>query len=154
MDADVPGREMDLGEGEGFECPDCGGDLALGQATCPGCGVGVDWDDLETHEIVDGGVRLMDPRLPPIEEPESEPQLVFSRWGTVFAALTVSAFVSTVLLLRWDTWVQGAPEDSIGDSQRMWIYAGAVATTVLAVLSILDVIRVSSREPVSGELDL
>jgi hypothetical protein len=66
---------------------------------------------------------------------------MFSRWGLLSAVLTVLAFVGTVLLLNWDVWVRGEASASIGDQQRTLIYTGAVVTTVLAVFTIVDLLR-------------
>ncbi|MCK4970024.1 MAG: hypothetical protein KAS77_05835, partial [Thermoplasmata archaeon] len=88
------------------------------------------------------GLTLVDPRLPAAEEPPKEvPDRVFSRFGLVWAALTVLAFTGTVLLLNWDIWIRGEAESSIGDTQRMMIYTGAIATTAFAILTIIDLLR-------------
>lgn len=46
-----------------------------------------------------------------------------------------------MLLLNWDTWIRGEAESSIGDDQRMMIYAGAIVTTVFAILTIFDLLK-------------
>ena len=130
-----------LGEGEVYECPECGTSFGYGEGECPDCGVELDWDDTEAVEIGQGPMRLVDPQLPEAREEVVPPGPVFSRWGLVFALLTAVAFLGTLLLLRWDTWVRGGAEDSIGDDQRALIYAGAVATTAFAIMAILDIIR-------------
>lgn len=133
-----------MGEGDAFECPDCGSSFTLGTGTCPGCGVELEWDEadeLEAEENMEEPLQLVDPRLPPEERGTDPEERVFSRFGLVFALLTIVAFVGTVVLLNWDTWIRGEPEASIGDTQRMLIYAGAVATTIFAVLTIFDLLR-------------
>jgi hypothetical protein len=130
-----------MGNGDDYECPECGASFAFGEDSCPGCGVDMDWDDVTAVEIGREPTRLIDPRLEGQENKTASPEPVFSRWGTVFALLTALGFLGTLLLLRWDTWVRGAPEDAIGDDQRILIYAGAVATTVFAILAILDIVR-------------
>ena len=130
-----------MGSGEDYECPDCGTSFEFGRETCPGCGVGIEWDDVEGVEIERQPVRLVDPRLPEVEEEVVPPDPNFSRWGLVFALLTVLGFFGTLLLMRWDTWVMGEVEDVIGDEQRTLIYAGAAATTAFAILAILDIVR-------------
>jgi hypothetical protein len=130
-----------MGGGEEYECPDCGSSFTYGAENCPDCGVDFDWDDTEGVEIGTDRLRLVDPRLPPEEVEKVPVEPIFTPWGTMFALLTVAAFVGTVLLMNWDTWVRGAAEASIGYSQRMLIYAGAVVTTVFAVLAIIDILR-------------
>ena len=142
-----------MGEGEDFECPDCGTDFSFGTPACPGCGVEVEWDGVQATDVVTDELDLLDPRLPHYEEPVEASSKVFSVFGLACALLTIAAFVGTVLLMRWDTWIGGAAEDTIGDRQRLLIYLGAVATTVFALLSIIDLIRVSSKQPILGEGD-
>ncbi len=133
-----------MGDGDEFECPDCGSSFSYGTVSCPGCGVEIDWDpgdDLETEEVEVEGLTLVDPRLPAEEPPEEVPERLFSRFGLVWAVLTVLAFMGTVLLLNWDIWIRGEAESSIGDTQRMMIYAGAITTTVFAILTIIDLLK-------------
>jgi hypothetical protein len=130
--------------GDEFECPDCGSPFPLGTARCPGCGVELEWDDtdgLEAEEVMHEPLELVDPRLPPREGNPPATDRVFSRLGLLGAALTVAAFIGTTVLLNWDTWVRGEAEASVGDTQRLLIYAGAVATTVFALLTIYDLLR-------------
>jgi magnesium-transporting ATPase (P-type) len=130
-----------MGRGEEYECPDCGALFGFGQQDCPSCGVGIDWDDAEGVEIGEEPLKLMDPRLPHREEAIVSQEPVFSRWGLVLSLLTAVAFLGTMMMMRWDTWVRGEAMDSVGDDQRMLIYAGAVATTLFAILAILDIMR-------------
>ena len=130
-----------MGKGEEYECPDCGASFGFGQDSCPGCGVDMDWDDVRGVEIAMDPLRLVDPRLDRVRDEVVPPEPIFSRWGLSFTLLTALSFAGTLLLLRWDTWVRGASEDSIGDDQRVLIYAGAVTTTVFAILAILDIVR-------------
>jgi hypothetical protein len=134
-----------MGKGEEYECPDCGASFGFGEDSCPGCGADVDWDDVRGVEIGNEPTRLVDPRLEPVRDEVVPPEPVFSRWGLVFTVLTALGFAGTLLLMRWDTWVRGAAEDSIGDDQRPLIYAGAIATTVFAILAILDIVRGQSK---------
>jgi hypothetical protein len=129
------------GDGAEYECPDCGSSFAEGTERCPGCGAEVEWEGapIAPSSEIEKASRDLD-RLqddPSMVEAES----VLSRLGTVFALLTVLGFLGTLLILRWDTWVQGAEVDSIGDNQRLMVYGGAVATMAFAVASIIDVLR-------------
>jgi len=133
-----------LENGDEFECPDCGSSFSYGTVSCPGCESVIDWDpgeELETEEVEVEGLTLVDPRLPPEESREEVPERLFSRFGLVWAVLSIGAFAGTVLLLNWDTWIRGEAVSSIGESQRMMIYAGAITTTVFAVLTIYDLLK-------------
>jgi len=140
-----------MGGGDDYECPECGGGFPFGTERCPDCGVEMEWDDAQGVEIGREPLTLTDPRLPREEVPAPGPEAVFSRAGLACVLLTAVAFVGTVVLMRWDTWVRGAAEDVIGDDQRMLIYAGAVATTVLALMAILDILRGPGRKGIATE---
>ena len=131
-----------MGNGDEFECPDCSSSFSYGTVSCPGCDGVIDWDlDEEMDTVEVEGLTLVDPRLPPEEPREEVPDRLLSRFGLIWAVLSIGAFAGTVLLLNWDTWIRGEAESSIGDSQRMMIYAGATTTTVFAVLTIYDLLK-------------
>jgi len=111
----------------------------------------MEWDDAEGVEIGSKPLTLTDPRLPREQAPRTERDVVFSRLGLACVLLTAVAFSGTVVLMRWDTWVRGAAEDAVGDEQRTMIYAGAIATTVLALLAILDILRGHGQRAVADE---
>ena len=66
---------------------------------------------------------------------------LFSVVGLAFIVLTVAALVATILALRWDTWINGAAEESIGDRQALFVYLGVAGTVVCAIVSFVDVLR-------------
>ncbi len=142
-----------MGNGEYYECPECGTSFGFGEDSCPGCGVDMDWDDVRVVEIGQEPTKLIDPQLERARHEVVPPEPVFSRWGVIFALLTALGFLGTILLLRWDTWVRGAPEETIGDEQRVSIYAGAVATTAFAILAILDIVRGQAKAASMPESD-
>ncbi len=125
-------------DGMDFLCPECGTPFEEGVGECPGCGVPLDWEEGEAYphpEDILGGGPLIEP---------TEPELyggLFSNIGLVFAFLTMVAFIATVLALRWDTWVGGAAEETIGDRQLTIVYAGATATAISAVIALVDSLR-------------
>lgn len=146
-----------MGAGEDYVCPDCGAFFSEHARRCPGCGAALDWDDLDLHETEEGGdgvLRLVDPRLPHVEggdeggEDVGTAPPLCSPFGWVCMVLTVAAFLGTIVLLRWDTIVHDAAEESIGSSQRLMVYTGLAATTVLAAFTIVDILRTQfgSRE--------
>jgi endogenous inhibitor of DNA gyrase (YacG/DUF329 family) len=121
-----------------FLCPECGTPFTEGAASCPGCGVPLDWEEEEEYphpeDVLEGG---------PTIEPTG-PELhggLFSTTGLVFAFLTMVAFIATVLALRWDTWIGGEPEETIGDRQLILIYAGAAGTAICAIIALVDSLR-------------
>ena len=66
---------------------------------------------------------------------------LFSVVGLAFIVLTVAALIATILALRWDTWINGAAEESIGDRQVLFVYLGVAGTVVCAIVSVVDVLR-------------
>lgn len=61
--------------------------------------------------------------------------------GVTFLALAALSVVGTVVLLHYDVWIGGADEESIGDSQSIFIYLGLVGIIVFAILASWDVMR-------------
>ena len=86
---------------------------------------------------------LLDER-PLIPSPPKKPRLyagIFSIVGLTFIILTVLAFIATIIALRWDTWINGAAEETIGDYQILYVYLGTVGIVVCAVVSFVDILR-------------
>lgn len=150
-----------VGEVE-FECPECGSSFTVGTEACPGCGAELDWDDSEgdreepTPGDGDGAERGTaetstgpDVRAPAQAIPPSEP--VMSTRGILFMALTLAGLITTLLLLRWDTFVHGATTETIGDDQQTLIYVTAAGTMACSVLTIIDILRTSSSDEPSTE---
>jgi hypothetical protein len=85
----------------------------------------------------------------PYEEPEPEPIAAapvekggpLSKLGIAFIVLTIVAIVATLLAAKYDTWIQGASEESVGDRQQLFIYLGIVGIIVCAVIATFDMIR-------------
>ena len=40
-------------EQEQFECPECKSPISVGTASCPGCGMALEWDEEQTEEALD-----------------------------------------------------------------------------------------------------
>ena len=80
--------------------------------------------------------------VPPVAH--KEPKLyagLFSVVGLTFIVLTVAALIATILALRWDTWINGAAEESIGDHQMLFVYLGVAGIVVCAIVSVVDILR-------------
>lgn len=61
--------------------------------------------------------------------------------GLVFVTMALMALLFTIVMARYDTWIQGAAEESMGDNQRMLFYAGLVAFTLFIVVAVADLLR-------------
>ena len=76
--------------------------------------------------------------------PSAHPHLYpggFTAIGMAFVVLAIMAFVFTLVMARYDTWVQGAAEESMGDNQRIMFFAGLLAFAVCIVVAIADLLR-------------
>jgi len=65
----------------------------------------------------------------------------FTLMGMVFVILALLALAFSIVMARYDTWVQGAVEESMGDDQLMFFYAGLVAFTVSTIIAVADLLR-------------
>jgi hypothetical protein len=61
--------------------------------------------------------------------------------GLLTTILTLIALIGTMLILRWDTWINGAEVESIGDNQMRFVYLGIIAVASFIVITIIDAIR-------------
>ena len=133
-------------EDEGFECPECGAPINTEMSNCPSCGIELGWEQVgpEPQE----GVEIPEEDLATApEEPPPTPAKGLKRYvglsiiGLVFALLTVVAIIGTVVLLNYDTWIDGADENNIGDTQIMYIYGAVAGIVVCALIVVFDFVR-------------
>lgn len=74
----------------------------------------------------------------------------FTIVGLVFVTMAMVALLFTITVARYDTWVQGATEENMGDNQLMYFYAGLVAFTVFIVIAVMDLLRTPKGIPESA----
>jgi DNA-directed RNA polymerase subunit RPC12/RpoP len=65
----------------------------------------------------------------------------FTLMGMVFIVLALLALVFTIVVARYDTWIQGAAEESMGDDQLTVFYAGLATFTVFLIIAVVDLLR-------------
>jgi len=65
----------------------------------------------------------------------------FTAMGMLFIAIAIMALLFTIVMARYDTWVQGAAEESMGDNQRMMFYAGLVVFAGCIMAAVVDLLR-------------
>jgi hypothetical protein len=114
------------------------------------------------------GTPMLEPEVtPPPEIPEPEPgpepepepytsagveppkgKRPLSILGWVFVILAVIAVIGTVVLLNYDTWVQGADENNIGDTQMMYVYLAVAGIVVCLLIVVFDYVRNRKMAPV------
>lgn len=71
----------------------------------------------------------------------------FTLLGLVFAILALMALAFTIVVARYDTWVQGAAEESMGDNQLMMFYMGLSAFAVFIFIAVADLLRTPRARP-------
>lgn len=81
------------------------------------------------------------PAAPPEAPRGGPPGGVLGVVGLVLLALAVLTAVGTVVMMNWDVWVQGDPKEVVGVRQRLWAYAGLLATVALGVGAVASAVR-------------
>jgi len=127
-------------EDEVYECPKCGAPITTKMSSCPTCGIELEWEEEEV-EIPEEDLATAPEEPPPT--PAKGPKLYvgLSIIGLVFALLTVVAIIGTVVLLNYDTWIDGADENNIGDTQIMYVYAAVAGIVVCALIVVFDFMK-------------
>ena len=117
------------------------------------------FEDLEAEEDQDepgGPVEVTGTAAPveegpPTVEADSGPDLYpggFTKLGILFLFLALLSLVFTVFMARYDTWIQGAAEESMGTSQRYGFLAGLGGFTLFVLMAVYDLMRAPKE---SGE---
>lgn len=71
----------------------------------------------------------------------------FTLVGLVFTMLALLALVLTIVVARYDTWVQGAAEESMGENQLMMFIAGLATFVVFIAVAVADLLRTPRSRP-------
>jgi hypothetical protein len=64
-----------------------------------------------------------------------------SMLGIAFAVLAVVSVIGLFVVLNYDTWIDGAEENNIGDTQMMYVYLAVVAVIVCILVVVFDFVR-------------
>jgi predicted RNA-binding Zn-ribbon protein involved in translation (DUF1610 family) len=65
----------------------------------------------------------------------------FTLVGFVFAVMALMALAFTIVVARYDTWVRGAVEESMGDKQLMLFYLGLSVFAIFIIIAVADLLR-------------
>jgi DNA-directed RNA polymerase subunit RPC12/RpoP len=65
----------------------------------------------------------------------------FTKVGLIFLSMSIVALAFTVVMARYDTWIQGAAVESMGDNQRILFMAGLLAFSACMMVAAIDLIR-------------
>lgn len=95
-------------------------------------------EDEEVPDREPAQVPVEEERVP--EEPVAR-RRTLSLLGMAFAALTVVSLIGLLVVLNYDTWIDGAEENSIGDTQIMYVYLAATAFVVCLLVVVFDLVR-------------
>jgi predicted RNA-binding Zn-ribbon protein involved in translation (DUF1610 family) len=102
------------------------------------------WEEMEEETDVE------DVPVTEAEPTASYPRLYpggFTLVGLIFAILALMALAFSILVARYDTWIQGAAEESMGDNQLMFFYAGLIAFAVFIIIAVADLLRTPRPKP-------
>ena len=73
----------------------------------------------------------------------------FTLLGLMFAILALLALAFTIVITRYDTWIQGAAEEGMGDNQMMLFYAGLSVFAISILIAVVDLLRTPKGKAVS-----
>jgi DNA-directed RNA polymerase subunit RPC12/RpoP len=73
----------------------------------------------------------------------------FTLVGITFTVMALLALASSIVVARYDTWIQGAAEESMGDNQMMFFLASLVAFAVFIIIAVVDLLRTPRAKPSS-----
>jgi RNA polymerase subunit RPABC4/transcription elongation factor Spt4 len=73
----------------------------------------------------------------------------FTKLGILFLFLALISLVFTVFMARYDTWIQGAAEESMGTNQKYGFLAGLGGFTVFILMAVYDLMR-APKEPLEA----
>ena len=135
-----------MSEDEGYECPKCGAPITTKMSSCPTCGIELEWEQVGTEpqeevEVPEGDLATAPEEPPPTPAKGPKLYIGLSIIGLVFALLTVVAIIGTVVLFNYDTWIDGADENNIGDTQIMYIYGAVAGIVVCALIVVFDFMK-------------
>jgi DNA-directed RNA polymerase subunit RPC12/RpoP len=65
----------------------------------------------------------------------------FTKLGILFLFLALLSLVFTVFMARYDTWIQGATEESMGTNQKYGFLAGLGGFTLFILMAVYDLMR-------------
>ena len=68
-----------------------------------------------------------------------------SKWGVVFMVLMWLAIAASIVILMYDTVIEGAEEESRGETQWLYAYLAIGAILLFAILTVVDVLRIRRR---------
>jgi uncharacterized Zn finger protein (UPF0148 family) len=134
-------------EGEGTEVPyDPSPEPEVVADTTPDEVTEAPYDPTPEPEVV-AAIAAVETAEPPLEEAPmavGEPpakKKALSMLGIVFAFLAVVSVIGLLVVLNYDTWIDGAEENSIGDTQIMYVYLAAIAVVVCILVVVFDFVR-------------
>jgi DNA-directed RNA polymerase subunit RPC12/RpoP len=73
----------------------------------------------------------------------------FTLMGMVFTVLALLAFGFSIVVARYDTWIQGAAEESMGDNQMMLFVASLSTFAIFMIIAAIDLLRSPKGKPSS-----
>ena len=76
-----------------------------------------------------------------LREPVVKKKKALSMMGMVFVVLAVVSVIGLMMVLNYDTWINGDAENNIGDTQVMYLYLAVVGVIACIMLIVVDFVR-------------
>ena len=101
------------------------------------------YDPSREPEVGAAAVSYEPTEVPPEEALEGPvaKKKALSMLGIAFAVLTIVSVIGLMVVLNYDTWINGDAENNIGDTQIMYVYLAVTAVIVCLLLVVFDFIR-------------
>ncbi len=105
------------------------------------------YDPSSEPDVVEAEAPVEAPAEVPLEEapmvlekPVAKTKAL-SMLGIAFAVLTVVSVIGLMVVLNYDTWINGDAENNIGDTQMTYVYLAVVAVIVCIMITVFDFMR-------------
>ena len=108
------------------------------------------YDPSPEPEVVEAAASYEEMEVPAEVPTEESPMALegpvvkkkaLSMLGIAFAVLAVVSVIGLMVVLNYDTWINGDAENNIGDTQMMYVYLAVVAVIVCLLVVVFDFMR-------------
>ena len=98
-------------------------------------------DVVEAEAPVEAPAEVPLEEAPMVLEKPVAKKKALSMLGMAFAVLAVVSVIGLMVVLNYDTWINGDAENNIGDTQMTYVYLAVVAVIVCIMITVFDFMR-------------